>query len=457
MMRRNSWSRFLAGILFGVLLGGGLVILRNAWFARVGAEEPEGAADLRFDARKGGVAIEPTTRGEGAAHVGSASSAAIESARAPENQRSDAAPASAEAAIFGRVVTDDGKPLERWRVALGEGDSSHETGVFTSAAGEFRHIAKNGHMYHLSVGPMSGPSDLRSVVLDEVAVTGRELVIRVPKDRLPTSRIVGTLVDMSGNGVPGVVLAVFLKPTAYSPSAPSDAAGHLEFGPIIPTTVTLALVLPTRRAMPLGKFALHSDSATDLGTIRLPAAGSIEILFSYENVGMGRLEAGDTVAEIYARGNENGMLPPELMQVAAAKFDGHSCVVRDLPPGEYTVLFGRPNYVLDRRTVTVKAGEATEVNVTFRPGAIRLVSFQVEDMTRVIDTVDFSIQDSQGNVVYSTSDIGRPHRIGGKIVFCLPAERFRVIGKSSSGLCADVTFDFAATPPPNRTYEVMLK
>lgn len=208
--------------------------------------------------------------------------------------------------------------------------------------------------------------------------------------RFPGGKITGTVVDKAGGPVSGAAVSVSYRP------------------PLLP----LKHVVTLSRSD--GSFLLESLPA---GAYRVDGVkkGVVTVVGHVDNVELGA--AGDAKPIRLELSGEGGTLESYVYEMANGKplpaawchlasgstpyahsskrDDGGKMMVRDLPPGKYTVQIGAYSYSNVEREVEIRAGEVTSIqDVLYAAGALKLLVLNGDGMPAVGVDVELESVDS---------------------------------------------------------------
>jgi hypothetical protein len=183
--------------------------------------------------------------------------------------------------ISGRVVDEDDRPLENWVAALIKpGDSGHWLrNSRTDSDGRFELADPPKEQIDLEV--RSRLQDTGPVVLVENVHAGdKELLVRVPRDRMPTAGIAGRIIYSDGSPCDAgrIRYSPVDDPRGMTWTERADSDGAFRIGPIRPIRYRLAVSDNDLSCDDLGEVQTAADEVKDLGDIVLQRSGSLIVL-----------------------------------------------------------------------------------------------------------------------------------------------------------------------------------
>jgi RNA polymerase sigma factor (sigma-70 family) len=189
--------------------------------------------------------------------------------------------------IHGRVIDEEGQPLQNWLAALIKpGDSGHWLrNSKTDAEGRFELLDPPLETIDLELrSPRlwdTGPI----VLVEDVHGGEQELVLRVPHDRMPTAFISGRIVD--AEGLPCADGRITYSPEDYPNRAWEERTqpdGTFRIGPLRPVRYRLFVSDNELSSDDLGEVETAADTTKELGDIVLEPSGSLVVVPTPEEI-----------------------------------------------------------------------------------------------------------------------------------------------------------------------------
>jgi len=187
----------------------------------------------------------------------------------------------AQPAIRGRVIDDDGRPLQNWLAALIKpGDSGgwlRNSRTDSEGRFELRDPPRETIDLELRSPRLwdTGPVDL----LEDVHAGEEELVLRVSRDRMPTAYICGRIIYSDGRAC-GEGRMTY-TPSDYPNRSWAEAAtadGTFRIGPLRPVRYRLFASDNDLSSDDLGEVETAADSTTELGDVVLKPSGTLVVI-----------------------------------------------------------------------------------------------------------------------------------------------------------------------------------
>ncbi|HEY1496825.1 MAG TPA: carboxypeptidase regulatory-like domain-containing protein [Candidatus Solibacter sp.] len=312
--------------------------------------------------------------------------------------------------IAGVVVTPDGRPAKRVRVAVAPSESAeNQTAVITGENGAFRFENLRAGKYRLTAEPPAGGSQsfgqrTLSKGFGTAIVTGPDLhndnlVFRL----VPMGAIRGRVVDAEGEGVEGALVQIFVstflrgkRSVFYVGSRYTDDRGEYRFGTLRDGTYYVAVTgkpwYAGRQRDPAGPLARAGYAATYYPNTRdVRAATPLEVKPGQEATANFTLavSAGATLT-VSVKETQPGSTRLDLMFEGIAGSQGFArietvyggpAVFQGVEPGRYTLRARRTDggKALYASQTVVMGGQDASVQLTLAPGPVVAGKVRMED------------------------------------------------------------------------------
>jgi hypothetical protein len=186
-------------------------------------------------------------------------------------------------AIHGRVVDVQGQTLQNWDVNLYGQHGGTASGI--DAQGVFTFQGLDEPEYTITARPTGYPGGFEWAKLEHVRPGPAELLLRPRYTIDDAAWVTGVLLD--GHGVPppaakGTLFRDGVTQGCYCEMRMRDG-GAFELGPIMPGTYRIDIWIPDQGRLQVGRHDLQPRAKVDVGTLRLPPAGTMELHFVTRN------------------------------------------------------------------------------------------------------------------------------------------------------------------------------
>ncbi|MBL9077479.1 MAG: sigma-70 family RNA polymerase sigma factor [Planctomycetes bacterium] len=211
-------------------------------------------------------------------------------------------------AIHGRLVDRTEAPIAGFRVQAWPVGGGSVVDATTAADGTFRFEGLAAERYTVEARP---PQCLDSVAWAAAAdvVPGGELLLRCAWREADAAWIRGVLLQADGAPVAGAATA-WLLPAGERErrhcELALDATGAFRLGPLPPGRYQAGVRVPDAAAVVLGTYDLAPRQDLDVGSVRLPATGTLEVRFQFPD---GRPARGVEALVADRAGNSGALLP----------------------------------------------------------------------------------------------------------------------------------------------------
>jgi len=332
--------------------------------------------------------------------------------------------------IHGRVVDEFGAPLAGWSVNVDEGKKTFGL-TQTDASGRFAINNREDIDYHLEV--RKPDCDYPVLIRDRVRPRTDPLVLTVPAAAMPSSYVVGRIVDGRGKLLPETRLTAFLERTRSAPWLQvGDVSGRFRFGPWPAGRYRMSVQAKDYPELDLGTVELEPGKTRDLGMIRLLPPGFVRVTATDE---FGKPLAHayysvDTVMDMHRSAHYWG------------EFNG-KVRVGPLAPGKYLLQVKCRN-LLATRFVEVRSGHTTELTLHARATVKRRLFFVV-GKTAAPATVEVLVRDEQGTPVDFMGAVPRDGATACQLR--LPPGKYRIEATTEGGLTATRTVELGVEKP----------
>jgi hypothetical protein len=276
-----------------------------------------------------------------------------------EARRCDFAPPGG-GEIHGRIVDAADKPVADWWVHAWSQKTGHgKSSSPTDSQGRFRIDDLAGSSYSLTAMPITASSGEPWLEVNDVRPGTGELLLRARYTLQDGSSITGTALDASG--APATEARCSYRPLGATGSWNGKAAtlhegGAFELGPLPPGSYQLRMHIPGSGSVDLGTRELKPRARVDVGTVRVPAPGTMELRFAKPDgtavtpVDLGASDDAGNICNQFERGS-----------------DGVFRSQQRLPAGTYRVGAWGEDFARTRQETVVVAGRATLTDVVVTP------------------------------------------------------------------------------------------
>ena len=298
--------------------------------------------------------------------------------------------------IAGRLVDPEDRALAGWSVHAQPTSGFEGMTTYTGSDGRFAFDVVSEGAWLLAVG-----RERAVTTFTDVATDGSERVYRLPATVMPRAFVVGRI---EGDQECSLVLwrrdRVDMDGDRHW-TVPAD--GRFEFGPLPPVAHDVGIqVGANRRTWWLTTANLADNERCDLGTIRLPEPGTLEVTVR-DSLGCERLSV--SVRPAAMDGNHGQGLE---------QLDREHWRAVDLPPGEYDVCLNAEATAPVKQRIAVASSQTNRVTLITAPGAV--LAYRLAPPAGVPDEAigvqDVTIREQSGNAVVRTRMMGSlAHRL----------------------------------------------
>jgi RNA polymerase sigma factor (sigma-70 family) len=305
--------------------------------------------------------------------------------------------------LRGRVVSDRGEPLEDCGVTAvfppppGSRQRSSTRGDRTDSQGQFSITNCDAEVCALRVSQFIPPYDVRLLAeLAEVKIDGSEVTVTVGPSTSPSSFITGTVQDADGRPAPAHIGVMLVSGDTRTEAKVDPSTGRFEAGPLETGSYTVNV-----QRSPVG-FAqkipceLHRGERLDLGTLHLPACGSVRLVLENRDAIPGTLTI------------RLGQ-PPGATWATVDYAEGDWPQTLDLLPGDYGFEVMGARLVAQNQRFTITAGSETVVTMSLVRGFVQTFSFALDPEVSLDkdDWIFLSILDGNGRRLAGASTCQR--------------------------------------------------
>ncbi|MEE8468380.1 MAG: carboxypeptidase-like regulatory domain-containing protein, partial [Planctomycetota bacterium] len=292
--------------------------------------------------------------------------------------------------VFGTLHAADGEPLAGWAIDLRE-DSSRALGdaCNTDAEGAFQFSVDASWRYTLIVRTPGDWRQFPRLTVSDVRAADEPLVLNLPREALDTATLLATVVDPDGQPAAGARLEILHEDLQLLRSFDVDrSTGELLAEGIPEGTLELSLKHDEHPMQRLESVTLRPGEVRDLGQLR------------FERSGLLRGELSGLVDDSLLDG-----LRLQISRVGGVQGtvhrEGRSFHTSPLSSGEYqlTILgdFVKPIY----RTIAIREGEESAVQVELERAGLRVVRIDTSQLQETPRWIGCNALDSQGRFVWS--------------------------------------------------------
>ena len=253
--------------------------------------------------------------------------------------------------IRGRVVDANGRTLENWDVSV-DGQHGGSAGGL-DAQGVFTFQGLDEAEYTVTARPMGYTGGVDWVKVEHVRPGPAELLLHAPYTIDDAAWITGVLLAMDGTpplAAKGLVLRDG-EVQVHACEVRLRDGGAFKLGPLPPGSYGIDLWIPDQGRLQVGKRDLQPRQKLDVGTLRLPSPGTLELHFATRD---GRTVAPTELSAWSQAGNGG--------EVFARGADG---IYRSkpVPAGTYRVFAWGADFALFRQEVQVVGERNTMVEL----------------------------------------------------------------------------------------------
>jgi RNA polymerase sigma factor (sigma-70 family) len=262
-------------------------------------------------------------------------------------------------------------------------------------------------------------------------------------ETLPHALVRGRLADDAGL----LVAAARLRLRCAAPDGTTDATsaedGSFEIAGLPSGPYELAQVFQGRPPRHLAAFELAGGERRDLGELRLPSSGAVEVVLEREDGGL--LEHPWVTLRI-----------PSGAGPLLASEDGRAFRAADVPPGEYTLFPVAWNAATRLASLEIRPGETARLHMRLPAGSLRAFVFDAPAGEPTVDDLLVTVHDAAGNVLAehaaTSTSSGRPG-----FLFGFQVGSYAVEARSASGLTARVALEIDDVGGETRSIVVPLR
>jgi hypothetical protein len=242
--------------------------------------------------------------------------------------------------------------------------------------------------------------DHSSADVNHIRAGGDEVIVHVNSARILTAWIEGSVVDSDGRPASAALFAcdVNHRPGYATFEAPDSTTGRFKLGPFAPGTFRLQVRADGYPITDLDVGAIAANEVKDVGALQLVRGGMLHVdVHSASGAPPEKLEAEGHATHF------RGLMQDYMSLVC----DGAAMTSRPTAPGEYRIVLRASHCAPAFRTVTIRSGETTTLEVTLDSAlAITLRVPLSDDVREHLASAGASIQarvaDRDGNTVAST-------------------------------------------------------
>lgn len=270
--------------------------------------------------------------------------------------------------IRGRLIDETSRPIEGWtleavpRVALETFPSNPQT----AADGRFEIVGCSDVPFTVAAYPPREPG-VRSRGIPAATATGvrpggSELILTVTRSTRPSAFVTGRIVDDQGQPLRGARARAESWETRFGVSAPIDEGeGTFRLGPLSAGKWPVTVYPRNLPGFSLGTFDLEPEEVRDLGTIAVASLGGLELELRRE---------------------DGALLTKPWITLWDRKFchilkspDGSTFRGNNLYAGTYTLVPIGENVATLTRTVEIRGGETTKLDLALPSGVVQWFTF----------------------------------------------------------------------------------
>lgn len=340
---------------------------------------------------------------------------------------------SAGATLAGRALDEDGGPLSGWNVrALLLEPYARLSGLArTDEQGRFSISGAPDAAHRLELVRDHPATGLAWAAVAPVQPGDEAVLLAVDRATRPSALVTGTVLGPDGEPLPAEIVAIAVGRSGYVTATAGDA-GRFELEPLPPGEYRL-------RVSPAGR--VHREIGLELG-----ADERRELEVRFEETG--------TLA-LRAERRDGGPLAGVELEVHGLDTGGlHALELRDgraraeLEPGRYVLVVGGPPVVPARRSLDVRSGQATELELVLDVGPARRLRLVPSAGGPSPEVAFVTVTDERGDVL-TTLVAKRASAEGAlEVEQALAPGAYAVEASSDAGLAGRARFTVAAGDGP---------
>ena len=257
--------------------------------------------------------------------------------------------------IHGRLIDARGAPIASWNVMANPVGGRMGHGANTDELGEFVLQGLDAQEYSVTASPPGANFLWPWASADRVRPGPGVLLLRAEHQPKDGGRFTGQVVGAGGEKDSRTWLTAYVENQRRTLEVRLDADGMFETDPLPPGRYGIAVSVERQGAVGLGTRDLHARELVNLGAIRVPASGTLEIHLGTPTGGVLeplKLLLKDTVGNFGTEFERMG--------------DG-GWRSEPLPAGTYTLSAWGESFARIRQQVELLPGQATPIGVVAEP------------------------------------------------------------------------------------------
>lgn len=286
--------------------------------------------------------------------------------------------------LRGRIVDSRDRPLARWQV-WSIAENGQRGAARTDDEGRFAIARRVDGTHTLELRP-AGKFLLHPVWVERGVRPGeREIVVRVPRDRLQLGGVVCRVAGPAGEALRDASIVVKHLPHGRIPRSVDfdEATGEYRLDGLPPVRFRAEVHRAGYPPLRLDDFEVKPGAVTDLGVIRLVAGHPCRVAVRRTD------QVPAEVDQAFLRDGKN-RFPLEWK-------DGGSDLSGLAPEGAYTLRVEGRNFVAAERHVVVAAG--LDLDLLVEPGVVQQIDLAVEASASAEQAVTLELQRPDGRTV----------------------------------------------------------
>lgn len=259
--------------------------------------------------------------------------------------------------IRGRIVDSEGRPVTKWWAHAFSQRTGQGKSCSLDPEGRFHITDLAGDAYQVTAMPIEMSTSEAWIEVADVRPSSRELVLRTPFLLEDGGLFTGYLFDPAGQPVlaaSGSYRAVGSTQPPHQRELKMRDGGRFELGPLPPGNYEVLLNVQGTN-LQLGTHELPLRASIDLGTLRLPRSGTMELTFARPD---GSLVIPSQVYASDAAHNSSGPFERDANSVHRS---------RSLPAGTYRVLAWGEDFAPLQQDVVVEGDRTTPTRLFVTP------------------------------------------------------------------------------------------